>query len=141
MGPDGVVVPPPPFGKHLRLEECVEDLPLHQFVTELAIETLDVAVLPERLRLDVERLYADASQPLPDSLRRELAPVVAADVFRDAATHEQVAEPLEDVLARELPGDIDREALTGVLVHDRQHPEGTALGGAVQHEVIAVSAT
>jgi hypothetical protein len=64
VGPDGVVVPPPPFDKHLRLEECVEDLPLQQFVTELAVETLDVAVPPGRPRLDVERLYADASQPL-----------------------------------------------------------------------------
>ncbi len=111
MGPDGVVVPPPPLDEHLRLEECVEDLPLQQFVTERAIEALDVAVLPGRTRLDVQRLYSDTPKPLPNSLCRELAAVVAADVFRDASTHEEVAESLQYVLARELPSNVDRQAL------------------------------
>ena len=36
---------------------------------------------------------------------------VAADVLRDAATHEEGAESLEYVLASELSGYIDRQAL------------------------------
>ncbi len=45
MGPDGVVVPPPSFDEHLRLEERVEDFPLEKLVSQFAVETLGVAVL------------------------------------------------------------------------------------------------
>ena len=62
---------------------------------------------------------------------------VAADVLRDAPTHEEVAESLEYVLGREPPSDADGETLPGVLVHDRQHPEGTPFRCAVHHSAKA----
>ena len=71
------------------------------------------------------------------TLRREIAAVVAADVLRDGSTHEEVAEPFEHVLAREIPGDIDCKALSRVLVHDRQPPESTAFRRVVHGEVVA----
>jgi hypothetical protein len=50
---------------------------------------------------------------------------------------EQVAQPLENVFAREPLGNVDRQALPSELVHDRQHPDRPAIGGAVGHEVVA----
>ena len=71
------------------------------------------------------------------TLRCEIAAVVAADVLRDGSTHEEVAEPFEHVLAREIPGDIDCKALSRVRVHDRQTPESTTFRRAVHREVVA----
>ena len=59
-------------------------------------------------------------QPLPDALGRELATVVAADVFRNTPVNEEVAQPFKNVLAREPLGDIDRQTFPGELVHDCQ---------------------
>ena len=43
----------PSFDDNLCLSQAVEDFPVQQFVSELGIETLDIAVLPRVLRLDV----------------------------------------------------------------------------------------
>ena len=46
---------------------------------------------------------------------------------------EQVTQPLENIFARELLGDVDREALPSELVHDRQHSNRPSVGGTVGH--------
>ena len=46
MRADGVVVLPPTLDEHLGFEHGVEQLAVEQFVTKLAVETFDVAVLP-----------------------------------------------------------------------------------------------
>jgi hypothetical protein len=50
---------------------------------------------------------------------------------------EQVSQPLENVLAREPLGNIDRQAFPGELVHDCEHPDRPTIGGAIRDEVIA----
>jgi hypothetical protein len=52
----------------------------------------------------------------------------AADVFRDPTVDEQVAQPLENILAGEPLGDIDRQTLPSELVHDCQ-PSASGSGG------------
>jgi len=81
--------------------------------------------------------YANSPQPLPDALGRELAPVGTADVLRNTPVNEQVAQPFENIFAREPSGDIDRQALPSELVHDRHHPDGPAIGCVVGYEVVA----
>ena len=44
--PDGVVDLPPAFDEHLGLEQRVKRFPFQQFVSQLSVETLDVAILP-----------------------------------------------------------------------------------------------
>jgi hypothetical protein len=135
--PDGVVGLLPTLDEHLGLEQGVERLPLQELVSELSVEALHVAVLPRRPRLDVQRLHADPSKPLPYARGGELASIVAADVLRHAPTHEQITQPLQHVLARELLGHVDRQALPRVLIHDRQHPDRTPVRRSVHHEVVA----
>ena len=99
--PDRVVVLPPPFDEHLGLKQRVKRFPFQQLVSQLPVEALYVAVLPRRTRLDKQSLHTNSPQPLPDALGRELWAVVAADVVRHTLADEQVAQPLENVLARQ----------------------------------------
>ena len=46
VGPDRVVLPSPPFCQYLRLFESVENLAVEQFIPQLPVEALVIAVLP-----------------------------------------------------------------------------------------------
>src|SRR5690349_4171228 len=67
--PRGVVVAPPPLDQHLGFLQRMEDLPLQQFVAELAVEGFIVAVLPWAAALDEQRPHADPLQPGAHHLR------------------------------------------------------------------------
>ena len=59
------VVEPSPFGNEdLRLLQRVEDVAVEELISELAVERLDVAVLPGRARLDEQRRYAELTEPV-----------------------------------------------------------------------------
>ena len=70
-----VAVAAPAFDDDLRLGEAVEGLAVEQFVAELGIEALAVAVILRNSRLDVGSLRADGSDPLPRRFGDELRPV------------------------------------------------------------------
>ena len=137
MRPDRVVGLPPTLDEHLGLEQGVEHLAIQKFIPQLPVEALHVAVLTRRSWLDVERLHPDPPELLPHLCRGELAAVVAADVVRHTLAHEQVAQPLQDILAGQLPRYVDRRALPRALVHDRQNPERQAVCRPVPYEVVA----
>jgi hypothetical protein len=59
-------VPPPALDEHLRVEVSVEDLPPKQLVTLIAVEALDLAVLPRRPGHYAQCLHADAYKVLSD---------------------------------------------------------------------------
>jgi hypothetical protein len=63
MGPDPVVLAAPPLDQHLRLQQRVEDFAVQKLVPQLAVEALDVAVLPRAPRPDKQR--ADSEPPEP----------------------------------------------------------------------------
>ena len=44
-------------------------------------------------------------------------------MIRHTLADEQVAQPLENVLARQLLGNVDREALTSELIHEESASE------------------
>ena len=136
MGSEAVVALPPPFDQNLRLLQRVEDLSVQQLVSELAVEALDIAVLPRRAWLDEQRPDTQPRHPIAYHLRREFRAVVGPDVLRDSALHEQLAELLEYLLRVQLPFRFDRQALPGLFVNDRQQPEGSALVGTVIQEVV-----
>lgn len=62
---------PPPFHKHLRLQERIENLPVQQLVPQLSVEALDVTVLPRASRLDEECLDSHLLEPFPYHRRGE----------------------------------------------------------------------
>ncbi len=67
-----IVVPSPSLDKDLRLVDSIKDLTIEQFISQLPIEGLDIAVLPRTSRCDVQGLDADLLQPLPDIISGEL---------------------------------------------------------------------
>ncbi len=98
MWPDCVVVPPPSFDQHLGFLQRVEDLAIEQLVPQLSIEALVVAVLPRTAGLDVEGLYVDPAEPIPDRFRRELAAVVGPDMIRSPASDKELGQNLQHVV-------------------------------------------
>ena len=63
MGPDAVVGLPVLSRQHADLRQRVEGLPVQQLVPKLAVQALDVAVLPCSARLDVERVGSQLIKP------------------------------------------------------------------------------
>jgi hypothetical protein len=49
---NGVVRASPALDEYLRFQQRVEDFAIEQFITELAVKVLDVAVFLERTRFD-----------------------------------------------------------------------------------------
>ena len=72
MWSSSIVMAPPIFDQDLGLSQGVEDLPVQQFIAHLAIEALDVAVLPGTAALNEQGFHTQLAQPLPYSLGREL---------------------------------------------------------------------
>jgi hypothetical protein len=51
-----VVIDTPALDEHFRFQERVEDFSVEQFVSQLSVERLDIAVLPGAARFDEQRL-------------------------------------------------------------------------------------
>jgi hypothetical protein len=49
---------------------------------------------------------------------------------------EQVGKPIQDIVRAQMPGNLDRLALAGILVDHRQHAELTPVMGGVLDTVI-----
>jgi hypothetical protein len=92
-----VVVLTPILDHDLCLIERVEDFAVEQFVSQLSVEALAVAVLPGASRFDVGGLGADRGDPVPNSLSDELGPIVGSDMNRNAAQDKKIAQDLDDV--------------------------------------------
>jgi hypothetical protein len=73
---DGIVVSSPGLDEHLCFTQRREDLAVEQFVPELGVQALAVAVLPGTAGFDVERFDNDFAQPVANADGHELRPVV-----------------------------------------------------------------
>lgn len=78
----------------------------------------------------------DGRQPLPHHARRELGAVIAADVLGYTACGHQPRQPLQHVVAAEVPRHVDAQALPRELVHHHQHPERSSVVRHSAHEVV-----
>ena len=136
MGSNLVVFPSPAFNQNLRLQQSVEDLEVQQFVSELSIETLDISILPGASRFDVKRPDSHPSQPLSDNLGRKLAPVVGSKMLGCSSLDKELSQFLEDRRAVEFSLDLNRQTLSGVLIHQSQHPESSAVVSSRLHEIV-----
>src|SRR5271155_4764951 len=136
MRTDRVVVLTPHLDQHLRFRQTVEDLPIQQFIPQLSIEALNVSIFPRTTRFDEQRLHAYFRQPLPYYSSRKLWTVVAADVPRHAPCRHQPCQTLQNIITRQLPRHVDRQALARVFIHQRQHLERHTIVRATAHEVV-----
>ncbi len=93
-----IIVPSPAFDEHLRLFECVENLPIEQLVPQLAIERFNVTILPRAARFNIQRSHVQLAQPFAHILRRELRTVIGPQVVRRTALSEQLRQPIQHVL-------------------------------------------
>src|SRR4029078_5019146 len=93
-----------------------KDLPLQEFIPQLAVKTFDVAVLPGTSWLDVQRPHSHSLEPLSNCTSCKLRPIVGANVVGNASSDKQVRQSLQDVLAGQPPCHVDRQALSGAFV-------------------------
>ena len=121
---------------YLGLPGREEPLAIKALAAQLVMEAFKETVLPGLARLDEGRANVGITEPLHDRCSGELRAVVAADVIRHSPPHEQVAQPLQHVLAGQLPRYVDRETLPRELIHDRKHPERPTVCRPVHDEVV-----
>lgn len=121
MRPDRVVVLTPLLDHDRGLCQRVEYLAVQQFIAQLAIEGLNVAVLPGATGLDVGGLGSDRGNPFPQVHRNELRTIVGPNVLRYASGDEQITEDRDDVGGVEPPRDLDCQTLPRELIDDAQH--------------------
>src|SRR5690606_25206042 len=103
------------------------DLTVEQFVAELRVEALAVAVLPRASRFDDLCLCAYGYDPLPYSLGDELRAVVGTDMAWHTTQDEQVRQGVDDAGRVELAIDADCKAFPGELVEYVDHAESPAI--------------
>ena len=96
---NGVVLPTPTLNQDLGFQQGIKDLSVQQFITQLAVETLHVAVLPGTARLNEQRLHTHFGEPLPHAPRRKLRTVVAPQIGWHATTNKQIAQAFQHLFA------------------------------------------
>src|SRR6185312_7566164 len=81
------------------------------------------------------RLNASGAQEVPDRLGDEFRSVVAVNMPRDAADHEQIAQHVQYVVRGQASIHFQGYTLARVLVDDRQPLDRTAVRRAIEHEI------
>src|ERR1022692_823278 len=137
MRPHRVVLHSPLFDHYLCLLQRVEDLSIQALISQLAVEALTVPVLPGTARFDVQRLGSYCRQPLPQSFRNKLGPIVRSYVFRDTLHQHHIRQRLDQVVTVQPPCHPQGETLAGVLVDQRQQPQRPSILGEGADEVVA----
>ena len=97
MGTLRVVVQTPALDDDPRLREAVEDLTVEQFVAELGIEALAVAILPRTAGLNKRGPGPHSGDPFSHRLGNELRTVVRTNMARHAAQDEEVRQEVNDI--------------------------------------------
>ena len=137
MGSDSIVLLSPLFDQDFGFLQGVEDLAIEQFVAELAVETLDIPVLPGAARFDEQGLSPQLAEPGAELLVGKLAAVIRTQMDGNTAGTEQPGQASQYIFGFQAAPDTDRQAFTRVFVDDVQGAEGPSIVGAVGHKVIA----
>ena len=92
-----VVLVAPLLGEDLHLPEGIEELPVQEFVPKLAVEALNIPILPRATRCDEEGCDSHPLEPQPHRPGGELRPVVRADVIRRTPLDHEVPQAFNDM--------------------------------------------
>lgn len=110
--------------QHLGLAERGESLAVETLVLQLAVEGLDIAVLPRATGCDRERGDADPRESGADGPGGELGAIIRAQLGGRSPLDEDVRQAGHDVLGPQAAGDHYAEAFACVLVHNAPQAEG-----------------
>jgi len=114
--PEGIIFPPPFFNQHLGLFQGIEDLTVEPFITEFAIEALDVTVFPRAARFNKERLNIKVFEPLANNSGRELGTVIRADMLRRAMLNKEIREAIQDIIRLQASLNDNSQTLPTILI-------------------------
>ena len=132
-----IVFDAPLFEDHPRFEQAAKQLTVQALVPQFVVEALNVGVLPRAARRDVDRPHLLRPQPVPDRIRDELRPVVAADVPGPAVARHRRFDHRDHVHRSDRPRRMRGEAHPAVFIDQREHPEPRSILRLVLHEVPA----
>jgi len=128
----------PPFDQRFGFLHRVEDFQREQFVSELGVEALAIAVLPCASQFDVKCIDAEPLQPSAQRLLDKFGAVVRTNVIRRAVREEEIDEDFENDPRVEPSLHPDRQAFPCELISDAQHAKRFAVMGSVHHEVVTL---
>ena len=98
MGPDGIVVVPPPLDQYFSFLERIEDLAVKELIPKFPIEAFIIVVLPRAAWLDTEGLHPDPSEPVSHSLGRELGAVIGTNVIWWTMLDKEIGQDVQDIV-------------------------------------------
>lgn len=127
---------PPGLDHHLGLGQAEEYLAVEQFVSQLAVEALAVAILPRAAGLDVGGLGANGGDPGSQRDGDELRPIVRPNIGWRPAQDHQIRQGLQHVGGVQPAFDPDRQGFAGELVDHAEHAKLPSIMGSILDEVI-----
>jgi len=133
--PHRVLLPPEPRPFRPRIGHRLQLLTLQKLVAHRAVERLDIPVLPRAPRGHCDRLGPHAWRPVHQRRAEELRAVVATNPTRRPAPPDDPRRQPPHVRPVQRRGRVQRQALPGVFVNQRQPVERTAIGPPVVDEV------
>ena len=137
MGTMSVVMSPPPFDQDRRFFQGIEDLHVQQLVSELAVETFAVTVLPRAAGLDEQRADVEPFQPVSYRMSTELRSIVRSNVVGWTMGDEQLGEQRQNVIAVQPSRYQDRQTFASELVDHHQHTKRPTIMGTFLDKVIS----
>lgn len=93
-----------------------EPLPVQALIAQLAVKALYEAVMPRLARWNEGRADIAIAQPFHHPCRRELGPLVGANMLRLAMQPHQARERQDDIAGGQRRGDLNRQTLPGMLI-------------------------
>lgn len=116
MGPFLVVVTAIVLDEDASFGHAEHEFPVEAFVTQRAIEALDMAILLRAARIDVEALDPALGQPLLQDSGNELRSIVTADVLGQAAFGGQPFHDFNQIMSRQSAGHMQGQTFPAVFV-------------------------
>ena len=133
MGSLPVVLVKPSFGSFSCLSDRLEEPPVQAAVSEYAVESLVVTILPRALRLDESCIDAAIFDPLLDFLRHELRTVVALhNAWLPVELHELFKNP-HHIDRSQMPCTLDPSPSPRELIDHRQETERLSIARLIRH--------
>src|SRR6516162_8794218 len=137
MGAADIVITPPCFNDPPCHRQASEHVLVEAFIAKAAIEALDKSVLNRLARGDVVPADNAFLLPAQNGMRGQLGAVVADYYQRFLAGCDDGIELACHPAAGDRRVDDQRQALTGEVVDNHEHPEAATIGQYVRDKVEA----
>jgi len=116
-----VVFHSPPLRQNLCLLQRVKNLAVQKLIAQLPVEALAVPVLPRAPRLDIQRLRAQLTQPLPQLLGNKLRSIVRTYVLRNPTHQHYIRQRFDHLQTPQAPRHPQYQTFPRILVDHHQY--------------------